>query len=344
MAERIIITHSSFVKSAAGPAGTLRDAGYELSVVRAGAGAGAAAGTAAGAAEDYASQMAALLPDAVGVILGLQSLSAQMMDMAPGLRAISRFGVGTDNVDLDAATARGIIVTNTPGANATAVAELALGLMLDVARRISLSDRRVRAGQWRGFAGWELSGKTLGVIGAGAIGRRLTALARGFDMKVLAAVREPFQGRQWAEANSVRIVELGTLLREADFVSIHVPLTPQTHKLIGAKELVMMKSRAILINTSRGGIVDEEALAAALGEGVIAGAGLDVFETEPMAGSAIAGFDNVVLTPHIGGATEEGFQAMAAHAAANILDVLAGGAPADVVNKGALKNRRMPQE
>jgi D-3-phosphoglycerate dehydrogenase len=332
MPQRIVVTHSSFVKCAAAPADALRQAGYELSVVR------------AASAEEYATQMAGLLPDAVGVVLGLQSLSAEMMDMAPKLRAISRFGVGTDNVDLDAATARGIIVTNTPGANATAVAELALGLMLDLARRISLVDRRVRAGQWRGAIGWELSGKTLGVVGAGAIGRRLIELTRGFDMKVLAAVRMPSRQQEWADANSVRLVDLETLLRESDFVSLHVPLTPETRRLIGAKELAMMKPRAALINTSRGGIVDEDALAAALKEGTIGGAGLDVFEAEPLESSALAGLDNVVLTSHIGGATEEGFAAMAAAAAANILEVLAGGTPAHVVNTDALSNRRMPWE
>lgn len=233
MSQKIIVTHPSFITCNAAPSNALREAGYELSVVR------------EGSEQEYMAHMARALPEAVGVILGLQRISAPMMDMAPRLRAIARFGVGTDNVDLKAATERGIIVTNTPGANATAVAELALGLMLDVARRISLTDRRMRAGQWRGFAGWELSGKTLGVVGAGAIGRRMVALAKGFDMKVLAAVRRPdlvrAEEREWADANSVSIVDLPTLLRDSDFVSIHVPLTAHTRGLIGAAVLAMMK-------------------------------------------------------------------------------------------------------
>lgn len=334
MSQKIIVTHPSFITCNAAPSNALREAGYELSVVR------------EGSEQEYMAHMARALPEAVGVILGLQRISAPMMDMAPRLRAIARFGVGTDNVDLKAATERGIIVTNTPGANATAVAELALGLMLDVARRISLTDRRMRAGQWRGFAGWELSGKTLGVVGAGAIGRRMVALAKGFDMKVLAAVRRPdlvrAEEREWADANSVSIVDLPTLLRDSDFVSIHVPLTAHTRGLIGAAELAMMKPRAVLVNTSRGGIVDEDALASALSGGTIGGAALDVFESEPAEVSALACLDNVVLTPHLGGATGEALSTMASAASADILQVLAGGKPVHLVNTGALERRRLP--
>lgn len=319
MPDTILITHSSFARRNTAPADTLRAAGYALRYVT-------------------AEELQQELPDVVGMVVGLQRITADIMDRAPRLRAIARFGVGTDNIDIAAATSRGIIVTNAPGVNAAAVAELALGLMIDMSRRISLVDRRVRSGVWRGHVGTELSGKTLGIVGAGAIGRRLVKLVQGFDMRVLAATRTP--DHEWARANSVSIVDLPVLLREADYVSLHVPLTPQTRSLMGEAELDQMKPTAILINTSRGEIVDEQALISALQSGVIAGAGLDVFQSEPPVDSPLLSMDNVVLTSHIGGASAEAFHAAAQIASENLLDALQGRVPKHVVNPEVLARRR----
>ena len=213
----------------------------------------------------------------------------------PDLKMVSIWGVGTDQIDLESAARRGITVCNTPGANAIAVAEHALALMLSVARKIPQIDRAMRQGEWPRDMLGQLHGKTLAVLGTGAIGAHVVKLARAFGMTVLA----------WS-ARRGSAAERDQMLRQADFVSLHVRLTPQTRGFIGARELSLMKPDAILINTGRGALVDRDALHDALAHQRIAGAGLDVFHDEPLkAGDPILGFANTVLSPHNAGQTPE---------------------------------------
>ena len=235
---------------------------------------------------------------------------------APQLRIVANMAVGTDNVDLAAARARGVAVTNTPDVLTDATADLAWALLLATARRLAWGDRYVRGG---GFVGWhpqlgigtDVTGRTLGVVGPGRIGRAVAERARGFRMQVL--VRGRGSG-----------VPIDELLERSDFVSLHVPLTPETRHLIGERELRRMRRHAILVNTARGAIVDEAALVRALREGWIAGAGLDVFEREPALAPGLAELPQVVLAPHVGSATTATRNRMAELAAESIAAALAG--------------------
>ena len=242
---------------------------------------------------------------------------------------------GYDNIDIEAATQRGIVVTNTPGVLTDATADLVWALMFAVARRIVESDRFARAGMYESWSptlllGQEIRGKRLGIIGAGRIGRAVAKRSRGFDMEVVYTGRtrniafELEMGAIWTDRE--------TLLRTSDFVSVNVPLNADTYHLIGKRELDMMKSTAILINTSRGPVVDEKALVDALNRGSIWGAGLDVYEREPEIDEGLKKLDNVVITPHIGSATTEARTKMALMAAKNIVAVLSGNKPINPVN------------
>lgn len=261
----------------------------------------------------------------------------EVMEAGRNLRVISNYAVGYDNIDIEEATKRGIIVTNTPGVLTEATAEMAWALLFSVSRRIVEGDRLVRSGGFKGWApmlllGSGASGKTLGIVGAGRIGQAMALKSRGFEMKVLYFARsrkETLERELGAEKAG-----LHNLLRESDFVSIHLPLTPETHHLIGAKELGLMKKTAYLINTARGPIIDEKALVKALRKGTIAGAGLDVYEEEPRLAPGLAGLDNVVLAPHLGSATTETRRNMAVMAAEDLLAVLKGERAKNVVNQG----------
>ena len=247
----------------------------------------------------------------------------------PSLRLISIWGTGTDNVDLAACGKRGVAVTNTPGVNAHAVAEHTLALMLAVARRIPAMDRDTRAGQWPRGQLFQLEGRTVGLVGLGAIGRRVAQLLAPFGTRLLATTYGPDSGR--AAAAGARHVPVETLLQEADIVSLHLRLSPETQGYVGRQRLGLMKPTAILINTARGGLVDKAALVDALRAGRIAGAGLDVFHEEPIpSGDPILGLANVVLTPHNGGNTREVIDAGLLRAVENVEHFLAG-QPRDVV-------------
>lgn len=235
-------------------------------------------------------------------------VTRKVIEAAGKLKIIGRSGVGLDNIDLEAAKEKGIKVINTPGAPANSVAELTIGLMLAVLRKIAYADRRLREGEWvkKQCLGYELRGKTLGVIGMGRIGREVARIAHhGFGMKIIYydVIRCP---KEIEEELKTECVDLETLLRRADIVTIHVPLTPQTKHLINEERLKLMKTTSFLINTSRGGVIDTKALVKALKEGWIAGAGLDVFDEEPLPKNhPLTSLDNVVLTPHIGASTIE---------------------------------------
>ncbi len=245
----------------------------------------------------------------------------------PALKVLSIWGTGTDNVDLAAASRAGVTVTNTPGVSAPSIAEHCLALMLAVARRLPLLDAAVRRGEWPRGGMVQLAGKTLGVVGLGAIGRRFAALGRGIGMQVAAWTLHPDASRGF------ELVELDNLLRVSDVVSVHLRLSDRTRGLIGAREMAMMKPSAILLNTARGPIVDEAALVEALASGRLAGAGLDVFDTEPLpAGHPLAGLTNVVLSPHCAGITPEALEAGLRMAMENVCDFF-DGVPGNVVNR-----------
>lgn len=263
-------------------------------------------------------------------------IDEELLSHAPRLKMIANMGVGYNNIDVSAATARGIPVSNTPGVLTEATADLAFTLLLAVARRVVEGDRRVRAGEFRFWApflflGREVSGKTLGIIGMGRIGKAVAQRAHGFDMPVLYHSRSRIDAAEEARLG-VGYAPLEELLQKSDFVSLHVPLTAKTRYLIGRRELALMKPSAYLINTSRGPVVDEQALLAALQTCQIAGAALDVYEHEPALTPGLALLNNVVLLPHVGSATLETRTRMAAMAAQNLIAGLSGQKPPNVVN------------
>ena len=268
-------------------------------------------------------------------------LDAEAIAAAPELRVISVVGAGYDNVDVAAATARGIAVCNTPGTMIETTADTAFALLLAAARRIGEGERFVRTGKWQRWSpltlvGGDVSGATLGIVGLGRIGLAMARRAAGFGMRLLYWSRSR---RPEAEAQlGLTYVDFVTLLRESDFVSLHVPLVPDTRHLVGARELSLMKPTAYLINAARGPIVDQGALYEALATGRIAGAGLDVFEKEPIDPSdPLLGLENCVLIPHVGAASLATRQRMARMAADNLLDVLGGRPPLAIVNPESLR-------
>lgn len=266
------------------------------------------------------------------------TIDDQLMGMAPKLRIIANYGVGYDNIDVAAATARGIWVTNTPGVLTDATADVTFALILAVARRVVEGDKRIRAGKFpkwapMPFLGHDVTGKTLGIIGLGRIGKAVARRARGFDMRVLYHNRNRLPEAEEREL-SATYADLKTLLSESDFVSLHVSFSSETRHLIAREELKMMKQTAYLINASRGPVVDEHALVDALRAGIIAGAGLDVFEKEPELAPGLTELDNVVLVPHIGSATVETRYKMAELAVKNLLAGLKGQVPPNCLNSG----------
>ena len=275
-------------------------------------------------------EMVELIGDIDGAILGLDYVTAKVIEAGWQLKVLSRYGVGVDRVDLEAATEAGVVVTNTPGANHIAVAELTLGLMLSLARRIPQHDRTVREGSWERVRGSELAGKTLGIVGLGWISRELIRRASAFDMKIV--VQTAYPDKEIADRYGLEYVPLEDLLERADYVSLHCSVTPERCDLIGEKELRAMKPSSYLVNTARGELVDEEALLTALQEGWIAGAAMDAFKEEPATASPLVRLDNFVATPHIGAATFESILRMATLAVENTLQVLRGERPPYVVN------------
>jgi len=272
----------------------------------------------------------------------------QVLDRAPRLRVIGSMSVGVDHIDVAAATERGVYVTYTPGVLTEATADFTWALLMSAARRVVEADRYVRDGSWRVqwtpfmFLGAEVYGRTLGVVGLGRIGQAVARRAKGFDMKLI--YYDIVRNEEAEKKLGIRFVDLETLLAESDFVTLHVPLLPETRRLIGERELRKMKRTAILVNTSRGPIVDELALAKALSEGLIAAAGLDVYEKEPVsADNPLLKLSNVVLAPHIASATREARWAMAELAAKNILAVLRGEKPPALYNPEVMEKRPLSE-
>jgi len=267
-------------------------------------------------------EVAELAKDCDGIIAGTEPLTEEVFKKLHHLKAISRCGAGLDNVDVEAARKHGIAVKSTPDAPTQAVAELTVALILNVLRRINFMDRQVRSGAWSKEMGQLLSGKTVGIIGLGRIGKRVAELLRPFGVKILAS--EPKLDKKWVEKNKVRLTFLEELLRESDVVTLHIPYAEQNRNLINAERLKIMKRGAILVNTSRGGLVDEDALYRALKSEHLGGAALDVMEVEPYRGP-LKELNNVILTPHIGSYALEARVQMEIEAAKNLIDMLRGG-------------------
>jgi len=268
----------------------------------------------------------------------------ELLDSAPRLKMIANYGVGFNNIDVDAVSKRGIPVSNTPEVLTDATADLAFALILAVARRMVEGDRMTREGRFQFWAplyflGSEVSGKTLGIIGFGRIGRAVAKRAKGFDMRILyydSDRPEPSTEKDLG----VQYAPFKTLLSESDFVSLHVPLTDQTHHLVDAEALKSMKPGAYLVNTSRGPVIDEQALVMALEQRKIAGAGLDVYENEPQLTPGLTALENVTLLPHVGSATWETRTKMAQVAATNLLAGLRGEIPPNCINRDAISLKR----
>ncbi|GAA2613306.1 phosphoglycerate dehydrogenase [Actinomadura fulvescens] len=268
-----------------------------------------------------------------GIVAGTDAFTREVITAAEDLKVFGRTGAGYDNIDVAAATERGIAVCPTPGANRRSVAEHVLALMLNCARLIPQNLKSVQEGGWDQAGGRELEGATLGIVGLGSIGKLVARLGGALGMDVLAFDAD--LDHAFAERHGVRGVGLEELLRRSDFVSLHLLLDGSTHHLIDAAALALMKPSAYLINTARGGVVDEDALADALERGALAGAALDVVEVEPLpAGSRLRGLDNLIVTAHIGAATRESRARSGAMAARAVIDVLNGRTPEFVVNPG----------
>jgi D-3-phosphoglycerate dehydrogenase len=270
------------------------------------------------------------------IVRSATQVTAQILEAAPNLRVIGRAGVGVDNVDLDAATRRGVLVMNTPGGNAVSVAEHTLALLMSVARRIPQHSAAIHAGRWEksGSQGVELRGKVLGLVGLGRVGNEVARRARAMEMLVLAY--DPYVSESAARDADVELSGLNELLERSDFVSLHAALSPVTEKLINAEKLAHFKAGAVLINAARGELVDEAALADALRSGKLSGAGLDVFAEEPPKNSPLLGLTNAVFTPHIAGSTREAQEEVGTLIAQQVCDFLADGALRNAVNLPAL--------
>jgi len=265
-----------------------------------------------------------LLEGCSGYLAGLDFITEKVLESTKTLRVISRYGIGCDRVDLEAARKHGITVTNTPGANADAVADLTLGLMLAVARGIPLLDKTTKQGDWLRRTGIELGGKTLGLVGFGMIGKKVAKRAAGFGMTVIAY--DPFIDKEYAGSNNVLPVVFDRVITDSDFLSLHLPYSEKTKNIISRDAIDQMKRGAVIINTSRGGLIDEEALLDALKNEKLSGAGLDAYAKEPPdTGYPLFDLPNVVTTPHTAAHTKEATLNMAAMAVDNLISVLTSG-------------------
>src|SRR5580704_6315940 len=266
------------------------------------------------------------------IVRSATRVTDELLSHGTRLRVIGRAGVGVDNVDMDAATRRGVLVMNTPGGNAPSVAEHALALMLSMARSVPQLNAAMHAGRWEkaGAAGAELRGKTLGLVGLGRVGAEVAQRARALGMRVVA--HDPYLSPERAKEWGVELVELAALLAQSDYVSLHTALSPATERMLNAKTIAQMKRGARLVNTARGELVDEVALAEALTSGQLAGAALDVFAVEPPGNSPLMAFPNLIATPHVAGSTAEAQEEVGVQIAQQVRDFLTDGTVRNAVN------------
>ena len=296
----------------------ITDAGYELRLC-------------AGPTPMAADELGAVVGDADALILGLDHCDASVFERAKHLKVVARQGVGVDAVDLRAAARHGVVVTNTPGANTIGVAELVFGLLLSLARSLPEANAEVRRGGWPHLPGWELHGRTLGLVGLGQVGRAVAVRANAFGMKVQGY--DPYV----SGVEGVKPATLDTVIATSDVISLHTPLTPENRYLLNDAAFASMRPGAVVINTARGGLIDEAALARALTDGRVAAAACDAFEHEPPLGSPLLKLPNFLASSHLGAATLESTLRMAEGAARNALIVLTGGSGANVVTPTATR-------
>src|SRR5579875_3950729 len=286
---------------------------------------------------DQITDLPAALADADGLVVrSAVQVDDALMAAAPKLRIIGRAGVGVDNIDTEEATRRGIVVMNTPGANAVAVAELTLGLMISMVRSIPRANAGMHQGKWdkKSLQGTELRGKTLGIVGLGRIGLEVARRARAFGMQLIGY--DPFVAPVIARENGVTLVPIDEIFSDSDYLSLHVGLTPQTEGLINKHSIAIMKPGVRIVNCARGELIVDEALAEALKSGKVAGAALDVFRKEPLKESPYFGLDNVLLSPHIAGSTDEAQEAIGIQLAHQVRDYLKLGVIQNAVNVASL--------
>lgn len=313
---KVICTSPSFAKYDASPVEALRAHGLELVTLP---------------ADATLEALTPHLPETVAMIVAFTDVNEALLALAPRLQIVCKHGVGVDNIDLKAARARGVHVTNVPDANKHAVADYAFSLILACARQTVQAVNGTRAGQWPRVFSTDVHGKTLGIVGLGNIGKQVARRAAGFDMRVLAFDFYPDQA--FAQAHGVRFVELDELVRQSDFITLHVPLTDQTQNLFGLPRLRQMKPSAYLINMSRGGIVDEGELFTALSEGLIAGAAADAFVQEPLAEHPLFSLPNFLPSAHVAGYTDGAVSAIGSRCVDNIVRcVIERGMPTHLMN------------
>lgn len=272
-----------------------------------------------------------IIKDVDGLITGLEQITPRVFAAANRLKVVSAGGVGYDHINVDEANERGVAVCICAGCNNYSVSELVFGMMIGLARNIYPADRAMRQGEWMRYLGSDLWGKTLGIVGLGRVGKAVSLLGRAFGMRVLA--NDIVWDITFANEHGISYVPFERVLEESDFVTMHVPLTPQTYNMIDEAAIDRMKSTAYLINAARGRVVKEDALAGALKRNRIAGAALDVFEIEPHPNNPYANLDNVILTPHIGGSTQEAFDRALYLALVNVSNVINGLPPHWQVNQ-----------
>ena len=281
------------------------------------------------------------LRDVDAVIAADSKITRESLKKADKLIVIGRYGAGVDSVDVQACTEKGILLINAPGLNAQSVAEHVIGLMVAVSKKFRSLDGVVRNGRWaekRFYMGNELYEKTLGIIGFGNIGSRLAKMAQAFGMEII--TYDPYIPQEKVSHLDIKMVDLESLLKNSDYVSVNAPLTKETRRLIGEKQLRLMKRDAVMINTARGGLIDEQALVKALEEHWIAGAGIDVLENEPVTTHPLFNIENVILTPHTASWTIEAFRRIAVTVCENILKTMRGRIPDNLVNPEALTRAR----
>jgi len=271
------------------------------------------------------------------MIVGLDKITKSIIEASKKMKVMTKHGVGVDNIDVEAASKANIVVTNAPSTNSDAVADLTVGLFVSLARNIPFADRSVKEGGWPRIVGTQINGKVLGIIGLGQIGKRVAKRMSGFDMRILAhdIVKDEAFAKKWG----VTYTSLDELLTESDFISIHVTLDASTRRMIGERELGLMKKTAFLVNIARGDIVDEEALYRALKDGKIRAAALDAFSHEPPTGSPLLNLDNVISTPHMGAYTYEALREMGMVCVRDIVATLQGRHPRFVLNPEVLKKQ-----
>jgi D-3-phosphoglycerate dehydrogenase len=314
---KVLVTTRSFGKEVREPMERLRREGCQILEWREGGGL-------------PESDLLAKLAETDAWIVAFHPIGPALLDRASRLRIIAKHGVGVDNIDISAATARGVVVTTAPSANDQAVADLAMALLLALLRRIPEANASVKAGRWERFLGCGLNGKVMGILGLGRIGQNVARRAKGFGVELIGA--DPFWPDEAARDIGIRRAEPHELFAQSDIVSLHTPLTPETKELIGEAAIAAMKPGVWIVNTSRGKIVDEKAMYDALRSGHVAGYATDVFESEPPVGSLLLALPNVVATPHMGTHTLESLKLMGDRVADAVLRVFRGERPEFVVN------------